>query len=151
MKVAIFWYWLVLFNCIPLQNLWLIFLSAQPEVVCLSLMGVFCSLLFGSVQKKSPAPCHGNGRRCVLGPFYWEEWYPDLSSRWTPSPFSVLRLFFFSCWISSKQFSSNCSLTPFSWAKLYLNKTMHICASMFISNIHSLSIYFITTPPSLSF
>lgn len=59
--------------------------------------------------------------------------------------------FFFSCWITSKQFSSNCSLTPFFWGKLYLNKTMHICASMFISNIHSLSIYFITMPPSLSF
>lgn len=100
MKVAIFWYWLFLFNCIPLQNLWLIFLSAQPEVICLSLLGVFCSLLFGSGQRKSPAPYHSNGRRCVLGPFYWEERYPDLSSRWTPSPFSLLSLktdfFFFS-------------------------------------------------------
>ena len=96
LKVAVFWYWLFLFNCIPLQNLWLIFLSAQPGV-CLSLMGVFCALLFGSGQRKSPAPCHSNGRRCVLRPFYWEESYPDLGSRWTPSTYweNVLRLIFF--------------------------------------------------------
>ena len=137
----LFWYWLLL-SCITLQNVWLLFLSVKPKVICLPLMQVLCVLFFFFFfflfwPKENAASCYSVERRWAL-----DFWGRDSNVQiWVQGGLLSNKKI---CWglVSSCElivsiFSSSCRHTLFLWGGLYMKNNLYMCKYSYFKNLVS--------------